>query len=141
MILQVSINYLAILVATIASMVIGMTWYSETLFGKQWIKCMGWTPKEVSRGKKECNMTKTMFFAFVSTFIGAYVLALIVQYAAAVTVADAIQIGAMVWLGFMMPLAMSGVLWEGRSWKLFMINAGHTLTSTLVMSVILTLWI
>lgn len=34
---EVTVNYVAILVAVIASMILGYLWYSKMLFGKAWM--------------------------------------------------------------------------------------------------------
>jgi hypothetical protein len=34
---QIDINYVAVFVAALASMIIGAAWYSPILFGKEWI--------------------------------------------------------------------------------------------------------
>ena len=44
------------------------------------------------------------------------------------------------WLGFVMPVTLGIVLWEGKSWKLFGINAGYYLVSLPIMGVILAMW-
>lgn len=44
------------------------------------------------------------------------------------------------WLGFVAPVTLGGVLWEGKPWKLWGLNNGYQLLSLLVMGVILALW-
>jgi hypothetical protein len=44
------------------------------------------------------------------------------------------------WLGFIAPVTLGVVLWEGKSWKLWFLQGGHYLVSLLVMGVILALW-
>jgi len=46
----VEINYLAVLVAAIASMALGFLWYGP-LFGNQWKKLMGFTDKSMKAMK------------------------------------------------------------------------------------------
>jgi len=35
------VNYLAVIVATVTSMIVGFVWYSQPLFGRLWIKIIG----------------------------------------------------------------------------------------------------
>ena len=70
----------------------------------------------------------------------AYVLAHFVQVADAVAVTDALSLGFWLWLGFMAPILIGSVLWEGKSCKLFVLNGAHWLLAILAMAVILVLW-
>ena len=44
------------------------------------------------------------------------------------------------WLGFVAPVTLGSVLWEGKSPKLWVLNNGYYLVSLIVMGVILALW-
>ncbi len=44
----VDINYWAVLVAAVVSMVIGALWYSPVLFGKLWMKYSGLSDKKLA---------------------------------------------------------------------------------------------
>ena len=44
------------------------------------------------------------------------------------------------WIGFYVPMLLSGVAWENRSWKLFGINAGYHLAALLAAAMILSHW-
>ena len=44
------------------------------------------------------------------------------------------------WLGFYFPSHLGATVWEQKSWKLFGIDAGYSLVSLLVVSLILTCW-
>ena len=44
------------------------------------------------------------------------------------------------WLGFVAPVTMGAVLWEGKPWGLWFLNAGYQLVNLLVMGVIIASW-
>jgi hypothetical protein len=44
------------------------------------------------------------------------------------------------WLGFMLPLHMGDVLWNGKPWSVFAVNAGHYLVALLIAGMILASW-
>jgi hypothetical protein len=50
--MEVQVNYVAVLFAVVASMVVGFAWYSPVLFGKQWMKLMGLTKENMESAKK-----------------------------------------------------------------------------------------
>lgn len=134
---EVMINYLAVLVASIASMAIGMIWYGP-LFGKQWMKIMGFTPKSVK--KMKVSPSRAMTLGFIATLVTAYVLSHFVDYLAATTFATSAQLAFWLWLGLVAPMQLGSYLWEGKPIKLFVINSLHYLVSLIVMTWILAVW-
>ena len=135
--MAVEINYLAVLVAAVASMVIGGLWYS-VLFGKQWMKLMGFKAEDMSKMKTTAKQSYAI--GFLSSLVMSYVLAHFVDYTGSMTVVAGLQLGFWVWLGFTATLQLGSVLWEGKSWRLFFLNTAHSLVSLLAMAVILAVW-
>ena len=133
----VEINYLAVLVAAIASMALGFLWYGP-LFGNQWKKLMGFTDKSM----KAMKMTpmQAMIGGFISTLIMSYILAHFVDYAQAATFADGAVAGTWLWLGFIATVQLGSVLWEGKPVKLYAINTLPYLVALIIMRGILAVW-
>jgi hypothetical protein len=135
---QPIINYLAVLVAAIASIVLGFLWYGP-LFGKQWIKLMNFDKKKMKEAKNK-SMGKTYVVMTIGTLITSYVLAHFVDYLDASNIAGALQAAFWIWLGFVATVMLSTVLWEGKSWKLYSLNSAYWLVNLAVMASILTIW-
>lgn len=137
----VPINYLAVVAAAAANMVIGMLWYGP-LSGKQWKSLMGFTDESM----KSMTMTpaKAMVGGAIAALVMAFVLAHALVFAAAYLktggVKAGLEVGFWNWLGFAVPLTLGAVLWEGRSWRLWFLNAGYWLVALLAMGIILALW-
>ncbi len=129
----VNVNYLAILVAAVASMLIGTIWYSSALFGKPWVKLMG------GKAKKKPS-AGTFLLSFISAFVMVYVLANFVGYLSVATISDALQLAFWLWLGFVATVSLNGVLWGSRPWKLYIIKTAHQFVSLFVMASIIALW-
>ena len=142
MITAVPVNYWAVIVATIASMVMGFVWYGP-LFGKAWIKEMGWTEEAMAAAKAK-GMAKQYALMALGSLVMSFVLAHAVVFASSymqVTGLSAgLQAGFWNWLGFIVPVTLSSVLWEGKSWKLWFLNIGYYLVALLVMGSILAIW-
>lgn len=117
------VNLVSVFLAAVASMVVGFVWYGP-LFGKAWSKLSG--HKDMG-DKKE--MPKTYGILFVASMVAAYVLSMLG--------AD-LMTAFWVWLGFQATLLLHSVLFEGKSWNLYFLNAGHQLVSLLAMSWVLT---
>ena len=133
------INYIAVLVSAIVSMFIGFLWYSPLLFGKVWMKESGQTKKDI-KGVKKKGMAPYYLAAFIATLLMSFILAYFVQYAAATTLFEGMQAGFWIWLGFVAPVLLGSVLWEGKSFRYYMINVFHYLATLLVMAGIMAVW-
>ena len=138
MVVSFIVNLLAVLVAAVANFIIGMLWYGP-LFGKYWIKMMGWTTKQCEAKKKE--MAKPAIVGFISGLVMSFVLANIIKFSGAVTLLEGLGIGFLAWIGFVAAIMLGSVLWEGRDVKLYILNVLCYLVSFLVMSAIFVLWI
>lgn len=135
----IQINYLAVLVAAIASMVIGALWFSPVLFGNLWMKLSNISKADIEKAKQK-GMAKSYFWAFISTLVMAYVLANLINFTGSDTFAEGIRLGFWLWLGFIATVSLGRVLWEGKSFKLWILDNAHNLIAIIVMSAILVTW-
>ena len=139
--MEVNVNYLAIVVAAVASMVVGFVWYG-VLFKKRWMSLMGLTSDSMANMKMTAN--QAYMWQFVASLVMAYVLAHSILFANAYLNVGAIQAGVMVgfwnWFGFVAPVTIGIVLWENKPWTLWFLNVSNYLVSLIVMGVILSLW-
>ncbi len=136
------VNYIAIIVAAIASYVLGFLWHGP-LFGKQWMMLSGMTPEKMNEAKAK-GMTKTFIAAFLTTLLMSYVIANIYDFASSYYNLYGYQMGLMVafwsWLGFIVPVTLNTVFWENRTWKLWLFNVSFELVSIALMAVIIAVW-
>ena len=133
----ISVNYLAVFVATITSFIVGALWYGP-LFGKQWMKLEGFTPESMKSIK--LKLGHAMGLGFVSTLIMVCVLAHFAIAWGAEGVMGAFQLTFWVWIGFIVTTLAGSVLWEGKSAKLFLFNIIYQFISIFVASLVLVLW-
>ncbi len=126
---------MAVLVAAVASFIVGFVWYHPSVFGIMWMRWSGISPSAAEAGKKK--MVQSMVSGFVGSLVTAYVLAHFVAVWGAVDMMGAIQLGFWAWLGFQMPIMLGSVLWEQKSWNLFALNGAYWLVSTIVMAKVL----
>lgn len=132
------VNYVVLLVASLAAFVVGALWYSPALFGNVWVKEMGITAAEAKKMSK--NPAKTYVLGFLSTVVTAYVLW---YFMGAMEVTDskgAAMLAFWIWLGFTAMKDLGGMLWEGKSFKLFLINASYGLVTLLAMAMVFVNW-
>jgi hypothetical protein len=140
-----ALNWLAVVAAVISSVVIGFLWYGP-LFGGAWMKEMG-IPADFKPAP--ALLKRSMLLMIVSALLTAMVLACAIELSrplapdAADAAPDAIYgliLALAAWIGFYVPMLLSGVAWENRSWKLFGINAGYHLAALLAAAMILAHW-
>ena len=133
--MMIEVNYMAVLVAAVASFIVGFVWYHPKVFGAMWMKLVNVTPDMTERAKK--NMLQSMTIAALSAIVTAYVLAHFVAAWGAANIMDAVQLGFWAWFGFQTPIILGRVLWEMKSWNLFFLNGAYWLVSSIVIAVVL----
>jgi hypothetical protein len=143
--MEISINYLAVLGAAAAAVVLGALWFGP-LFGKIWMKEMGFTKEDMEKGKTDPAAQKAMMKSYLLVAVGALITAYVMAHSLTFAMSylnstgpQAALMGAFWnWLGFTAPALMGSVLWEGKSWKYWAVVAGYYLVSFAIMAVILT---
>ncbi len=137
--MNVEVNYLAIVISAVISMVVGFVWYSPMAFGKPWMKLMGLTPDGLKKAQKE--MGKLYGVSFVLSLVTAYVLSHVMTLSESFFGYSQLSTGLTtafwMWLGFMMPVQLTGEMFNSKKWKLFGLNTGYQLLSLVLMAVVL----
>lgn len=136
--MEININYVAVLVAAISSMVVGALWYSPLLFGKMWMKMLGKTEEEI---KKEGGASTGYIVAGISSLLASYILAHFVDYTGATDILGGVTTAFWAWLGFVVTTHAVITSFENRKWGIYMISVFHHLVSFLVMGAILAVWV
>lgn len=126
------VNWVAVVVAAVANVVIGFVWYLPQVFGNRWAS-------ETGRPLPQTGQipVTTYVAGVVIALIVAYVLALLAGAVGAATLVDGATLGFFAWLGFAAPTTASGALYEGRSTTWWAINAGFILVALVVMGAII----
>lgn len=133
------VNYWAVLVSAIASMIIGSIWFGP-LFGKMFMKEMGmdaWSKEKQEKMKKSMGLSYVA--QFIASFVMFYVLAGLVGGFGHMTLGGGAMTGAVLWIGFVVPLALGDLIWGGNK-KLFWLKVGHMLVTLLAAGAIIGAW-
>ena len=127
-----------ILFAAVSNVVLGMVWYHPKVFGSAWMRLANISPEAVERVRKQ--MPVRVLFGFLASLVVAYVLANLAIVIGIFDIIGAVfDLALSAWIGFVAPILLGAVLWEGKSLKLYAINAGYWLVSLVVMSILLVL--
>lgn len=129
------VNWVAVIVAAAALIVIGFIWYLPQVFGTRWAALSG-------RPLPQIGQVPPMSYVagVVTALVTAYVLALIEQGLGVKGLTDGAVVGFLAWLGFVATTSYGTVLWEGRQPAYWAINAGNVLVAFVVMGAIIGYW-
>jgi hypothetical protein len=125
------VNLLAVVLAALSGFLVGGLWYGP-LFGKAWMAENGFTMEDLEKG---FNPVKTYGASFLFALIAAYTFAMFLGPETFWKRGAAYGfVAGLCWVG--MALA-TGYVFERRSTKLWVINAGyHTVQFTLIGAII-----
>ena len=128
------INVWAVIAAAVAAFLIGGLWYSPVLFAKPWQKEVGLSDETLKNG----NMALIFGVGFLLALLAAFVFAMFLGPKPALPFATGAGFAA----GFAWVSAGLGILYlfERRSLKLFLINAGYLTLAFTAIGAVLGAW-
>ena len=128
----------SVLIATVASMLVGFLWYSPKVFGGKWADIVDIDMDMEDKDMKHEMMT-AMAQGFVSTLVSAFCVAVLLAALAPQSLAEGLMVGFVMWLGLVSYTVLGRVIWEKQPIALYGINAGHGLLIIEVMVAVLVL--
>jgi surface polysaccharide O-acyltransferase-like enzyme len=135
------VNLWAVLVAAVATMVVGFLWYSPFLFARPWMLAMGYDPDNKAKlDEMRKSAGKSYALSFVASLVAAFVLGKIIDVATVDSALYGMKIGFAVWLGFVTTVQLTAKLFGNQPTKLYLINTSYQLVCYLVMGAILAVW-
>jgi len=129
-----SINWWAVLLATVVAYAIGAVWYAPPVFGNRWMAALGKSKEQLG------DPVKLMVAQFFLTLVIASVLAAVVVRFGAVTWIEGAAIGFVLSLGFVATSLLSDWMFCGFNMRLYWIQAGHKAVYFPLMGAILGAW-
>lgn len=133
-----AVNWLAVFVAGAASFTLGGVWYS-VLFAKPWMRHTGIDP-EAADAEGGAKMALYYAGAFVTYFVAAAVLALLLEAVGAAGAGAGLLLGLLVGAGVVATVSLNTYLFSGRSVVLYLIDVGYPVVALALTGVILGVW-
>lgn len=129
------IDYLAVVFAAVAGVIIGALWYLPGVFGNVW-------KAELAGGnhRRLGDPGMVVIVRGLATAISAFALAVLLVGSGATTIGGALRLGAVVSLGVVVTSIASDYLFAGWSPKLVAVVAGHRFVHIMTMSAVLGLY-
>jgi hypothetical protein len=127
-----SLNYLAIVVAALSVFAIGALWYS-LLFSRAWMRAAGMTVEETRKGA-----VPKFGGALLLSVLAAFMLAMFIGKGNGITFG--LLAGFFAATGWVAPFLGIFYLFERRSFRHFLVNAGYAIVSLSLMGLIIGAW-
>lgn len=134
--MEVQVNWLAVILATLASMVVGSVWYMPQVFGNTWMKLAKVDPKKANDGGARAIIL-TLFVSLITAYVLAHVAYLSNAFFGHAFLQDALTTAFWVWLGFTAARFTTHDAFEGRPARLTIINIAHELVTLLAMGLVI----
>lgn len=131
------LNWLAVIVATVAYFILGALWYAPPVFGRAWMRAGGIEMQEGQRPGPAVYI-----IPLIANFLAVVATAMLVVATGTTETSDAIMLGLVVWGGYVVGLTLLGATFDTRPsagvW--FTINVGYHLIGLVGAALIVTLW-
>ena len=133
------INYWAVLIATIAAIVIGSIWYTPKVFGDRWKR---WADVKDPQTSAEAwlPILVSIALAFLLAWVLAGSVAIAWHFYGGSYFSSAIVTGLTLWAGFTAGRLITHEVFMGRPSQLTILNVSYELVLVVVMSVIIGVW-
>jgi len=127
---------LSILLASLASMILGSIWYSPKVFLHPWLKGI---QKPIEMINKKASF-KAMIGSFFLVLLTAYVLNFFLDILQVTSILNAIMVAVIISVGFVTTTRAMDVLYQQRPKNLILIDGAYNLISFAIMSIVLVLF-
>lgn len=131
-----TIDWLAIVLATVASMALGMVWYM--VLGRQWLAATGKTQDEVMGAG---GRTSPFIWAAACQLVIAYFIAVLTPVVMGETTpTSGALFGAQIWLGFVVTSMIINHRYQDQKWSLSVIDGGYLLGVMVIQGLVIGLF-
>jgi len=127
-----NVNWVAVLVSAVASMVVGFLWYSPPLFQKAYLAEIGKTAEDAAAAPPT-----NYLISFVLAIVEAFFLSTLISAMGNPGVGSGLAAGFMVWLGFVATTSAANSLFGDRTFRLWYVQNGNHLLTLLAMGAII----
>jgi hypothetical protein len=130
------LNYFAVAVAWLITVVIGGFWYSPAGFGKQWSKLSGVDMMKTPKAETG----RAIRFVAISCLLQVLALALILNSLNVENVLQGLIASLVIWFGFTALTTVGNTLYQRQSWRFWWLNASYFLVVMVINGIILSAW-
>lgn len=137
----ISVNYLAVGVGAVSSMVVGFIWYGP-IFGKKWVELIGVNLDDKEQLKAMQKSAGPLYMIqFIMTLFQVLVLSHLI---ADTTRVSGLERALWIWAAFVIPTLAGAIMWTNEKtklrWQRFLIQGGYQLIMFIIYGLLLQLW-
>lgn len=133
------INYLAVIAATLSSMIVGSIWYTPKVFGNYWMRQANVTPSG-----KASDAVRPIIITVIVSFVTAWVLAgaafISWDFYGGSFFVNTLVTALILWAGFTAARFITHDAFDGRPTGLTVLNVAHELVTIVIMAIIIGVW-
>ena len=133
------INYWAVLLAMISSMIVGSVWYTPKVFGTRWAKLAN-VYMTGSAKNAVWPIVTTVIVSFVTAWVLAGASAIAWHFYEGSFFVAAVVTAILLWAGFTAARFIAHDAFEGRPTALTTMNIAHELVTVVIMAVLIGVW-
>lgn len=134
--MNVQVNYLAVVLAMVSSMVVGMIWYAKPVFGTKWAKLVNLDDKKMQKGAAKA-IGITVVVSLVTAYVLAHVAFLSHNFFGNSFLVDSIMTAFWLWAGLTAARFITHDAFEQRPMELTLMNITHELVTLLTMGLVI----
>lgn len=133
------INYIAVILATLSSMIVGSVWYTPKVFGNYWMKKTGVTPSG-----NASDAIRPIVITVIVSFITAWVLAgaafISFDFYGGSFFWNSVITAILLWAGFTAARFITHDAFDNRPAGLTILNIAHEFVTLVIMAIIIGVW-
>ncbi len=133
------INYWAVLLATLSTMIVGSIWYTPKVFGTRWAKLAN-VDMTGSAKSAVWPIVTTVIVSFVTAWVLAGASAIAWHFYEGSFFVAAVVTSILLWAGFTAARFITHDAFEGRPTALTTMNIAHELVTLVIMAVLIGVW-
>ena len=133
MISHFAVNWLAVVLATVASFAFGAAWYMG--LSKQWLAAIDKPIAQLGKGP-----TPFIWSILVELVMAYFMATLTPALLGEVSVVNGLIVGAHLWFGFVLTSMIMNHRYEGMKWSLTLLDSAHLLGVLLIQGVVIGLF-
>lgn len=133
------INYIAVVLATLSSMVVGSIWYTPKVFGNYWMSAAKVTPSGNARDAI-APIALTVVVSFVTAWVLAGAAFISWKFYGGSFFSNSVITGLILWAGFTAARFATHDAFDKRPTGLTVLNISHELVTIVIMALIIGVW-
>ncbi len=134
--MDVQVNFLAVVLAMLSSMIVGSIWYARSVFGNIWIK-LAKIDMTKNKGMVWQPIVVTMIVSLITAYVLAHVAYLANQFFHDSFLQDTLTTAFWLWLGFTGARFITHDAFESRPPMLTLITISHEFVTIMLMGLII----